>query len=197
MKTVLRIVVPSICALLIFACAASVQPVEMTEDVKNQTFLSRDVEAAAIYSVLLNKDPGNYLSDSSTLIIVNETYLGAETDDEVYFKSTDSFLEDETLVDFRSINEQKEEINSLLSVNKPYEYMSPAELILHLDEGQDWISTHTVTSFSKVGFNNKLDQALVYMGHFCGRDCASGSVYFLVRENHVWKIRNIIFSWVS
>ena len=183
------------CVLFISACAAGVQPAEMTEDVKNQTFRSRDTETATIYSVLINEDPANHLDNSSTLIIVNETYLGADTDDEVFFKSTDSFLEEETLADFRSLNEQKETITSLLSVNKPYEYMSPTELILRLDEGQDWIRTHTVISFSKVGFNNKLDQALVYMGHFCGADCASGSVYFVVRENDVWKIRSVIVSW--
>ena len=197
MKTAVTILVPILYLLLVSACATGVQPVELTEDVENQTFQSRDTETAAIYSTLLNKDPRKYLSDSSVLMVVSETYLGADTDDDVYFKLTDSVLVEETLVDFRSLNEKTETINFLLSVNKPYEYISPAELILRLDDGQDWIRTHTVTSFSQVGFNNKLDQALVYMGHFCGGECASGSVYFLVKENNVWEIRSEIVSWVS
>jgi hypothetical protein len=192
MKTTVTILVHILCLLFVSACATGVQPVELTEDVENQIFRSRDTETAAIYSTLLNNDPRKYLSDSSVLMVVSETYLGADTNDDVYFKRTDSVLVEETLVDFRSLNEKTETINFLLSVNKPYEYISPAELILRLDDGQDWIRTHTVTSFSKVGFNNKLDQALVYMGHFCGEDCASGSVYFLVRENDVWKIRSEI-----
>ncbi|HVO32442.1 MAG TPA: hypothetical protein VMU17_00920, partial [Elusimicrobiota bacterium] len=53
-------------------------------------------------------------------------------------------------------------------------------------------------SVSAVGFNRDHSEALVHVDHFCGALCGGGETYFLVKENHQWKLSHTVEGfWVS
>ena len=52
-------------------------------------------------------------------------------------------------------------------------------------------------SFSKVGFNNQHDQALVYVGLSCGWLCGEGKYVLLKKVNGKWAIQKEQSLWVS
>jgi hypothetical protein len=51
--------------------------------------------------------------------------------------------------------------------------------------------------FSKVGFNDRHDQAFVYMGRSCGGLCGAGEYVLLNKVNGEWVVRNEQDLWVS
>ena len=51
--------------------------------------------------------------------------------------------------------------------------------------------------FSKVGFNDRHDQAFVYVGRACGGLCGSGEYVLLNKVNDEWVVRNEQGLWVS
>jgi hypothetical protein len=185
-------------ALFTSSCSSrNAQPLKVTgEPGGNLSSKSREAEEAAIYSLLLNTDPAHYLSESSTLIILNETDLGADQDNK-YMLEQETVLQEETIEDLRAVNRQKEAFRPTLMLNKPYEIMSSVEVDKRIDEDPDWLRTHTLTTFSKIGFNQGRDQALVYMEHYCGGECAIGNLYFLVLNKDVWEVKSVLVSWIS
>jgi hypothetical protein len=51
--------------------------------------------------------------------------------------------------------------------------------------------------FSKIGFNDEMNQALVYMAHICGNECGVGNIYFLVQNGDTWEIEGTLWVWSS
>ena len=54
-----------------------------------------------------------------------------------------------------------------------------------------------IVSFSRVGFGENEDEALVEMGYLCGDLCGAGGLYLLVKENGTWKIQESLMVWIS
>ena len=50
---------------------------------------------------------------------------------------------------------------------------------------------------SRIGFDAKKTQALVYVGFVCGGLCGQGQFFLLVKEGSIWRIRHAATSWVS
>jgi hypothetical protein len=51
--------------------------------------------------------------------------------------------------------------------------------------------------FSRVGFNNTLDQAVIYVGQMAGPLMGSGNYYLLEKENGEWILKEQIMVWIS
>ena len=51
--------------------------------------------------------------------------------------------------------------------------------------------------FSKVGFNDRHDQAFVYVGRTCGGLCGAGEYVLLNKVNGQWVVRDEEGLWVS
>ena len=51
--------------------------------------------------------------------------------------------------------------------------------------------------FSRVGFNRKMNQALVYFEHWCGGVCGSGIYVLLERGEEGWKVTKMHRAWIS
>jgi hypothetical protein len=49
---------------------------------------------------------------------------------------------------------------------------------------------------SRVGFNKKMNEALVYAWAYCGGDCGGGGYYLLRKEDGVWKVKDKKI-WIS
>jgi hypothetical protein len=52
-------------------------------------------------------------------------------------------------------------------------------------------------TLSRIGFNPKKSQALLYIGNLCGGLCGSGQFALLAKEGKSWKIQNVATVWVS
>ena len=168
MKTLLKTTVSFACILFMTACTQVEQHSGVAGNVDNeQAFRSREAEEAAIYSLLLNEDPEGYLGNSEVLLILNETYVGVDITNTQFFLLL-SAIEAETLIDLRAVNQRPGVFNSKLSLNKPYEIIDSAEMNLRIDAHQDRKNPLIINTFSKVGFNKDLDQALVYMENSAG-----------------------------
>lgn len=51
--------------------------------------------------------------------------------------------------------------------------------------------------FSHAGFNQTLDQAVIYVGQVAGPLMGSGSYYLLEKQNEEWKVKKEIGVWIS
>lgn len=161
-------------------------------------------EKAAIYSLLLNENPISY-TEGTPIIIMRETNLTLFSnpyyDDKYGFSPS---IDEETIVDFKTVNEFSQIIDETLSLSKPYELVySLGEYDLsHAKPYYDWEKLNHkypdlvgVTTFSSIGFNNELNQALVYMENYInhnGDADVMGGLYFLVRNGSVWKIEDVL-----
>lgn len=54
-----------------------------------------------------------------------------------------------------------------------------------------------IISFSHVGFDSGLDQALVSTSFVCGYLCAEGTVYILQKRRGHWKVVSKVLVWIS
>lgn len=52
-------------------------------------------------------------------------------------------------------------------------------------------------SFSQVGFNSEMSQAIVYFEHWCQRLCGSGFYVLLDKDKEGWKVTKRHRAWVS
>jgi len=56
---------------------------------------------------------------------------------------------------------------------------------------------HGYTIFSHVGFNNSLDQAVIYVGQVAGPLMGAGCCYLMEKQNGEWKIKEQAMVWIS
>ncbi len=51
--------------------------------------------------------------------------------------------------------------------------------------------------FSVVGYNERKNEAMVYVGHHCGGLCGTGIIYLLNQDHGSWLIKNRLLLWIS
>ena len=182
------LLVPSATVTMTLTPTATVTPIPTS------TFAprSRVAEEAAVYSAILNSELehpfGLVLEDS--IFIIKRTYgitSYAIAQDGFLFESVTT-LDQDTVKDFRTVNQDTDVIDLSLSVGKPYEYVS-------LEQLKNYPEDIWVIGFSKVGFNSELNQALAYMLYDCGTECGAASIYFLVLKDNIWEIEKAILLW--
>jgi len=158
----------------------------------------RSVEEPAIYSALINDQLGvdfSYLMGDPIIIINSSKY---ETIEDGYLLSELKSVDKATLEDFKTANQISQPLGMQLSVNKAYEYIAwPTDENGWTEFEQKYPDAISITTLSKVGFNKRLDQALVYMAYYCGNECGSANIYFLVREGDIWKVEGSVNVWMS
>jgi len=161
-----------------------------------------DLQESSIYSLLLSQGPEGYIVGIP--IVIQEETEYYEVENIKLLKQKMPSLENETFINYRTANQESQTINLSLSLSKPYDFVSESELDNLIDEydiwdkfNQKYPEAHVYTFFSKVGFNTKGNQALVYMAHSCGGECGQGNMFFLVFVNNKWKIEGIYRVWIS
>lgn len=159
---------------------------------------SRATEEAAVYSALINEQlevPFSYLMGDPVLIVNRTSY---ETIEDDYLYGGAPSLDKEAVEDFHTANEERYPFDLTLSVNKPYEYITlPSDANELMELNQKYPNAISITALSKIGFNKKFDQALVYMAYYCGTECGNANIYLLVRKGDVWKVESAVQVWVS
>jgi len=62
---------------------------------------------------------------------------------------------------------------------------------------QRYPNANGFTTLSRVGFNEDLSQALVYMGTMSGPLAGVGYYYLLEKKDGIWQITNQVMAWIS
>ncbi len=161
------------------------------------TKLDPVVEQYAVYSVLINK----YGSDE-VLMINNRTSVDkfnglmpelSGLSPEQTFESYDLVIPPEfqpALKDYEAKNREPEQLTSSFNIAAGYKLVN---------EKKVQISPKKITyfTFSRVGFDPKMEHAIVYVEYVCGSLCADGSYRLLTKEGGVWKETKKLSFWAS
>lgn len=162
---------------------------------------NRATEESAVYSALINNElevPFSYLSGDPILLVNTTNYKTYGAIDDDFFYNNVSSLDKDTLEDFKAVNQASQALDLALSLNKPYEYIVfPTDENSWIQFGQNYPNAISITTLSGIGFNERFDQALVYMAYFCGSECGSANIYFLVRKGDIWTVEDFIEAWAS
>jgi hypothetical protein len=110
-----------------------------------------------------------------------------------------------TLDSFRSRNASSQTLRPDMQLGGPYTLLSQAaknRIFSQNQSGWDIFYNHYpqapgITTFSRVGFNAGLDQALVYMGTQSNWLVGSGYYILLKKNNGTWSIDQQVMIWVS
>lgn len=194
------------CALAGLMAAAS-SPQEMRQTVA-------DPEEYAVYAAVLK---ARYLDGS-----VKRYVFAAETNSEdktafIGYRMGITFsgakrpeVELETSVDFNAKGKEPCQLNDKLTLPVPYSLVTESDLRKVFD-GTDqklnqagWNDFYKkypgapgAISFSRVGFNAKKDQALLYVARQAGFVNGSGRYFVLSRKGDAWKIEKEVIMWLS
>ena len=179
-------------SLNLFSCTPAVTVVQPTPTPQRL----RESEEAAIYELLLQEECKNdyygtpvFIADKTISVtgfnFENMPWVGPS-------------LDKETLEEYEKINQSQLSFTLDLSNHQFCELIISDELDSLTQQDPNWYNGHMVIEYSRIGFNDSLDQALVYREYNCGGECAGGDLYFLIRRtNNSWFIINSVGGWRS
>jgi len=109
----------------------------------------------------------------------------------------------ETLDNFFQRNRQSTQLSPDMQLGIHYILVSADEFSAVMDQPNGWDAFHKKYSpsgymqFSRVGFNDTVDQAIVYVASIPGPMMGSGNYYLLEKKGGQWSIREQVLAWVS
>ncbi|MGD8794801.1 MAG: hypothetical protein PVF47_19790 [Anaerolineae bacterium] len=161
-----------------------------------------EAEEYAIYSALIRQNPIGY--NLGDFIVVRGQTVGSLDMFETTLENVHPLPA--SLVDsYRAQNAASHALSSNLDIEQDYVMMSQEDFdkIFGL-KGQAWgrfqeryPEASGFVLFSRVGFNDERDQALVDFGYRCGDLCGAGGLYLLVKEDGQWKVQEELMVWQS
>lgn len=174
--------IPIVC--LFFYCSTIDSPLSSTDEYGK----SLDYK---IYSVVINRMSSHELS---SMIVLSDSTVHYDIS-EIYdnIKNKIDSIDDETLTDYQNINQKPVKL-----LNIP-DLKIQCMLIPKNNEG-NWKKIYPDASglyhLSRVGYNSKETQALVYVSAYSAPLVATGSLFYLVKEEN-WIIKRSIMVWIS
>jgi hypothetical protein len=164
-----------------------------------------DSEEYSVYNAVLN---AQFASDKSQQFVISGKTIRITKPD--YFDRVASDVESDTLSDLKAKNEKSGLLEKRFDLKKPYVFVSDDELDVMFSEKSGslfiggWALFYErypgapgLITFSRVGFDSKKDEALVYLGfqhHYLG-----GSSRFLVlsKGDKSWEVRKQVLLLLS
>jgi hypothetical protein len=168
----------------------------------------REIEEYAVYSTLLMQ---LYKGGHSDRVLIRD-HTSVDGFD---YKSHDNVLEEtrrqlpvmqgETFFSFIDANEYSHPFDNRLRLPGASRFVNAQQIEGYFSEGgggwnafnRDYPHWGGFITFSKVGFNRDMNQALVYFSSVCGDTCGAGELVFLVKEGVVWRIKGTAVNWIS
>jgi hypothetical protein len=166
-------------------------------------------EEYKVYSALLKAT--HQADKPKTLVIIrttsrNELVLPGSDDQKDILNSLSPLIE-ETLKNYNSQNSAEMELANKFGFTAKVALVDEKEIneIFRQPGLQDsWKTFYQkypdsggFIKLSRVGFDVNASQALVYVSHYCGGLCASGTYYLLTKEKGEWKVKKENLIWVS
>lgn len=162
-----------------------------------------------VYTVVLKQ-----AYSTSTYFVVNQktaTVKSITSSDKTYKTALVSEfpnLDQTIFTNFTSKNDKIYNFDSKFEIAPtPFKLLSTEEndydfKTLGINEG--WKAFHKqygesngIIDFSRIGFNNAKDQAVLETGRYTASLAAEGAIIYLVKENNIWKVKKILKTWVS
>lgn len=156
-------------------------------------------EEQDVYSFFVNGNPA---------LILQETATGMSGDDPQqtlkYIKSGLPGLKTDTANSFMERNRQPSQLSNDMHLGVDYVLLSTEELSQitsqpnwHEVLNEKYPGSEGYTIFSRVGFNNTFDQAVIYVGNVQGPLMGSGSYYLMQKQGGEWRIKEQVMVWIS
>jgi hypothetical protein len=160
-------------------------------------------EEQAVYASFLKNNP-------ETIVIQEDTSTEWLPSSEAELKQRMEYItsglpnaSNETLDDFFQRNRQSTKLAPDMQLGVHYILVSADEFSAVMDQPYGWDAFHEKYSpsgymqFSRVGFNDTVDQAIVYVASIPGPMMGSGNYYLLEKRAGQWSIREQVLAWVS
>lgn len=158
-------------------------------------------EEQAVYSFFVGGQTG-------TALILQDTSVGMSSTDPNesfdFIRSGLKGLSEETADSYLERNAKPSQLSPDMHLGTDYVLLSTDELASitsQLNWGEvlnkKYPDSHGYTMFSRVGFNNVLDQAVIYVGSMAGPLMGSGFYYLMVKENGEWIMKEQVMVWIS
>jgi hypothetical protein len=160
-------------------------------------------EEQAVYASFVRGNPETIViqKDTSTRwLLSSEDELKQRMD---YIASGLPNASNETLDNYFQRNRQSTQLSPDMQLGIHYILLSADDLSAIVDRPDGWEAFYKKYSpsgymqFSRVGFNNTLDQAIIYVGVIPGAMMGSGNYYLLEKKGGQWSIREQVLAWVS
>ena len=158
-------------------------------------------EEQAIYSFFVS-DVGGVaivLQDTSTNISGDNPEQSVD-----YIKSGLKSISKETLDSYIARNAQPSQLSPDMNLGMDYVLLSTNKLSSIMSQNDGWTvfneiypNSHGYTEFSRVGFNNSLDQAVLYVGNMAGPLMGAGFYYLMEKKSGEWVIKEQVMAWIS
>ncbi|MGI8669022.1 MAG: hypothetical protein ACR2J3_04140 [Aridibacter sp.] len=172
---------------------------------------SEDEESYAVYSALIENI---YVNKNRKLLVFEEETTGCnpmkvyelfkETENQALNKFAD--LSNETLHNFQNKRKHCDFLKSDFDVSIKYVFVNKKEIdhLITQNNNPFWDeffakypNSGSLISFSKIGFNREMTQALVYTEFGCGSLCAEGDFVLLRKKNNTWIVENKMPIWAA
>lgn len=116
-----------------------------------------------------------------------------------FLNSSFDSISKETENDFMDRNKEPGQLSPDMDLGKEYILLKPDELSA-ISSQPNWgdalkekyPNSNGYLYFSRVGFNNSLDQALIYVGQVFGPLACTGDYYLLENKNGEWLVMNMV-----
>lgn len=158
-------------------------------------------EEQAVYSFFVSGQP-------APVLILEETSTNIGSDDPQetmdYVKSGLKGISNETIENYLARNPERTKLSTEMDLGVEYKLLN-AEELKKISGQPNWgevlseayPGSFGYTVFSRVGFNNKLDQALIYVGSVGGPMMGSGSYFLMEKQLGEWILKERIEVWIS
>ena len=189
---------------LLSACSSETNPTitSLPPTITATPDLAREEEL--VFAALLEE---YYLSDLYILMNLTQTDIvglaGSDTIERVVKSLPD--MDPGTLEDFKSRNETSHSLRTSMILGSRYYLMSQEEMQGLFGENQNgWEIFYNrypeapgIITFSKVGFNEAVDQALVYLGIQSHWLAGSGTYFLMEKIGGTWTVKQSAMTWIS
>ena len=157
-------------------------------------------EEQAVYSF--------FVPEQGTALILRDTSTNISGDNPQQtidsIKSNWKGVSEETLDSYLERNKQPSQLSPDMDLGTEYILLSTEELAKvtsqpnwHEALKDKYPNSNGYIMFSRVGFNNTLDQALIYVGNIAGPLAGAGYYYLMQKKNGEWTIKDQMMVWIS
>jgi hypothetical protein len=198
-KLITRKILISLLCLVLAACAAG--PAQTPTASAPQM----DSEEQSVYAAVLLKlyaAPDYVIMDTSTTSLagIEDT---SSTLDHVLLNMHD--VDADTIQSFRNRNDAAYTLSPDMQIGAGYVLLTQVEKTGLFNQNRDgwqlfyekYPDTPGITTLSRVGFNNALDQALLYAGTQSQWLAGAGYYLFLKKVNGTWTVLQQVMTWIS
>jgi len=158
-------------------------------------------EEQAVYSFFVSGSTGTVLILQNTSTDIPSKNPQQTID---YIKSGLKSLSKETLDNYLVRNANPSPLSLDMDLGAKYVLLSEDELHKIISQPnwgdvltEKYPGSHGYTVFSRVGFNNSLDQAVIYVGKMAAPLMGTGDYYLMEKKNGNWVIKEQVMVWIS